>query len=376
MNILIVKLSAIGDVIHTLPALAALRKRYPRADITWVVEEAAADLLAGHPALTRVLVSYRKRWIRELKGGQIAHPLREVRAFLRELRRRPYDLVIDFHGLLKSAVVVAASGGRRRLGYDSLQELSGLFYNEKIPEDMGKHAVDRYLDFVRYLDRKGEDRNDDVSGVAMPPEFTITAGETERRRVAELLAPHAETHNPFVAVSPVAFWETKLWEEEKFAALCDRIREELGIGVVLTGGEAGSIERIRARMKTEAVNLGGQTTLRELAYLYGQAALLITTDSGPMHLAAAVGTPVVALFGPTDPARTGPYGSGHRVIQGSLSCIPCFRKECETKDCMRGITVEEVFEAVREVLEKRGGLQKPDDNRHSGESRNPVILNH
>jgi len=192
----------------------------------------------------------------------------------------------------------------------------------------------------------------------MPTEFAIAIGETERRRVAELLEQHAGTHNPFVAVNPVAFWETKLWEEEKFAALCDRIREELGIGVVLTGGEAGPLDRIRARMKTEAVNLGGQTTLRELAGLYGQAALLITTDSGPMHLAAAVGTPVVALFGPTDPARTGPYGAGHRVIRGGLSCIPCFRKRCETRDCMRGITVDEVFAAVKELLENRGLIEQ------------------
>ena len=151
MNILIVKLSAIGDVIHTLPALAALRRLYPAADITWVVEEAAADLLADHPDLDRVLISRRKTWLKEFRQGRVAAPLREMHAFYRALRCRPYDLVIDFHGLLKSAVIVAMSGGRRRLGYDSLQEMSGLFYNEKIAEEMGKHAVDRYLDFVRHL---------------------------------------------------------------------------------------------------------------------------------------------------------------------------------------------------------------------------------
>ena len=154
MNILIVKLSAIGDVIHTLPALAALRRCYPDADITWVVEEAAADLLTGHPDLDRVLVFRRKTWMRDLRRGRIAAPLREMHAFLRELRSRPYDLVIDFHGLFKSAVIVLLSGGKRKLGYDSMQEGSGLFYNEKIPEAMEKHAVDRYLDFVRYLARE------------------------------------------------------------------------------------------------------------------------------------------------------------------------------------------------------------------------------
>jgi 3-deoxy-D-manno-octulosonic-acid transferase/heptosyltransferase-1 len=156
-----------------------------------------------------------------------------------------------------------------------------------------------------------------------------------------------------VAVNPVAFWETKLWEEEKFAELCDRLREELGIGIVLTGGESAPLERICRKMRTKAVNLGGRTTLRELACIYREAALLVTTDSGPMHLAAAVGTPIVALFGPTDPARTGPYGPGHRIIRKGLSCSPCFRKRCETPRCMTDISVEEVFTAVKEMLAGR-----------------------
>ena len=373
VNILIVKLSAIGDVIHTLPSLAALRRLYPSAEITWVVEEHAADLLKDHPDLDRVIISRRKTWVQEFRRGRFATPLKEMQAFYRALRCRPYDLVIDFHGLLKSAVIVALSGGRRRLGYNSLQELSGLFYNEKIPEDMGKHAVDRYLDFIRSL---AAGRREPADCLTVAPVFTITTGQEERRRVAALLDEHAAlltvregleverigsggAGNPerrFVAVNPVAFWETKLWEEEKFAELCDRIRLEMGIPVILTGGEAGPLERIRARMKTRAVNLGGRTTLRELACLYEQAALVVTTDSGPMHLAAAVGTPLVALFGPTDPRRTGPYGPGHRVIRRELTCMPCFRKRCETKQCMREIEVREVFTAVQEILQEAEGV--------------------
>lgn len=368
VNILLVKLSAIGDVIHTLPALAALRRCYPDADITWVVEEAAADLLSGHPDLDRVLVSRRKAWMKDLRRGRITAPLREMRAFLRELRSRPYDLVIDFHGLFKSAVIVLLSGGKRKLGYDSLQEGSGLFYNEKIPEEMGKHAVDRYLDFIRYLSDGGRADGKTVCPAAAP-EFTIVIGEEEQRRMAALLQGQADildavdkgggetqsggreiSKGRFVAVNPVALWETKLWEDKKFADLCDRIQQKLGIGVILTGGEAGPLNRIQALMKTEAVNLGGQTTLRDLGFLYSKAALVITTDSGPMHLASALGTPVIALFGPTDPARTGPYGPGHRVIRRGLDCMPCFRKQCETTRCMREIAVEEVFAATKEML--------------------------
>ncbi|MHB9097454.1 MAG: glycosyltransferase family 9 protein, partial [Syntrophales bacterium] len=156
--------------------------------ITWVVEEAAADLLTGHPDLNRTIVSYRKRWLSEIRQGQLAAPLKEMRAFIKALRSRPYDLVIDFHGLLKSAVIVAVSGGRRRLGYDSLQELSGLFYNEKITEEMGKHAVDRYLDFIRHLADEGGKQADCITA---PPSFTITIGEAERRHVEALIDEHA-----------------------------------------------------------------------------------------------------------------------------------------------------------------------------------------
>jgi heptosyltransferase-1 len=347
VNILIVKLSAIGDVLHTLPALAALRKGFPDADITWVIEEAASDLIMDHPLLDRVIVSRRKGWIGDLQRGRISDAFKEIKTFLSELRARRYDLVIDFHGLIKSAVIVLLSGGVRKLGYDSLQELSGLFYNEKIPEDMGKHAVDRYLDFARHLGARAD-----------TPEFILPIQEENENLVRALLATGGiGPGKPFVAVSPQALWETKLWSDQKFAQLSERIIQELSMPVVFTGGDASASEGIQSFITQPSVNLAGQTTLRDLACLFREASLLVTTDSGPMHLAAAIGTPVVALFGPTDPARTGPYGNGHSIIRMDLPCSPCFLKTCETRQCMREITVEDVFQAVRKKLEeiKRNG---------------------
>jgi heptosyltransferase I len=340
MNILIVKLSAVGDVIHTLPSLAALRKLYPKAHITWVVEETAADLLTDHPLLDTLLVSRRTSWIREIMHGHPVWPLIEMAAFTRALRYRRYDLVIDFHGLLKSSAIVLLSRGKRKLGYNSMQELSGLFVNEKIPEDMNKHAVDRYLDFPRYL-----------GSPVVQPKFLIPLKEENRTRIEELLKTHhQDAQSGFVAINPVALWETKLWENAKFALLADRISDELKVGIVFTGSGKKEIGEIQKIMKCPAANLGGETTLRDLACLYRQARLVITTDTGPMHLAAAVGTPVVALFGPTDPCRTGPYGDGHTVIRKELRCSPCFRKKCKTNECMKEISVEEVFEAIRKKL--------------------------
>ncbi len=340
MNILVVKLSAIGDVIHTLPSVACLRRRYPDAHITWIIEEAAADLIRNHPHVDRVIVSSRKRWLREIRQGNIRKPFREANAMLHLLQDRTYDLVIDFHGLFKSAVFVFLSRGRRKLGYDSMQELSGLFLNEKIPEDMNKHAVDRYLDFLRYL------------GVEDPtPEFLIPYADENRRKIDRLLDTNGiDRQRPLVAVSPVALWDTKLWQEEKFAELADRIAGELNCQVVLTGQDRIILDRIGALAKRPPVNLGGMTTLRDLACLYQKASVLVTTDSGPMHLAAAVQTPVVALFGPTDPGRTGPYGTGHKVLTAPLPCRPCFKKTCDTQACMREISVADVFDAVREKI--------------------------
>jgi len=345
MNILIIKLSAIGDVVHTLPALSALRMLYPDAHITWVIEEASSDIIQNNPHLDRILISRRKYWLENLKRFRnIGKTIIEIRSLISELRDRHYDLVIDFHGLFKSSVFVLLSGGKRKLGYDSMQELSGFFLNEKIVEDMNKHAVDRYMDFPRYLGAEIEQ-----------PEFVISFEEDNKIRVRRLLQEnYIDSADSFVAINAIAFWKTKLWDNNKFARLCDRIVEELNYTVVFTGGtNGGSIERIRSKMTQRSVNLEGRTSLRDLAYLYTLSALLVTTDSGPMHIAAAVKTPTVALFGPTDPTRTGPYGEHHIIIRKELPCSPCFLKRCDTNRCMQEISTDEVFEAIKTVIKNR-----------------------
>jgi heptosyltransferase-1 len=223
MNILIVKLSAIGDVVHTLPSLTALRTLYPDAHITWVVEEASSDIILNHPHLDRILVSRRKYWVDNLKKFRnVSETITEIRSLISDLKDRHYDLVIDFHGLLKSSLFVFLSGGKRKLGYNSMQEMSGLFIDEKIFEDMSKHAVDRYMDFSRYLGAEVEQ-----------PEFFISIEEDNKTRVKRLLRENnIDSADPFVAINAIAFWETKLWDNDKFARLCDRIVKELHYPVV------------------------------------------------------------------------------------------------------------------------------------------------
>jgi 3-deoxy-D-manno-octulosonic-acid transferase/heptosyltransferase-1 len=341
VNILIVKLSAIGDVIHTLPSLAALRRLYPDAHITWVIEEAAAGLIKNHPCLDEVLVSRRKKWIRDIRGLQFGSTVKEINSFIKTLRQRRYDLVIDFHGLFKSSMIVFLSRSKRKLGYDSMQELSGLFLNEKIPEDMNKHAVDRYLDFPRYLGAKEENA-----------EFILPPDKEAQVKVKTLMDKYHLEDKKFIAVNPIALWETKLWNNEKFAELANLINDRLQMKVVITGSDRETLDKITASTNKEIINLGGQTLIPELACLYKKARIVISTDSGPMHLAAAVGTPVIALFGPTDPARTGPYGSGHVIIKTDLACSPCFLKKCSTKKCMEDITPMQVFAVVEKLIKE------------------------
>lgn len=350
MNILIVKTSAIGDVTHTLPALNALRKRYPDAHIAWLVEEAAADLVRGHQALDRVLVSRRKHWVREMRGGfaGFIKAWREVWAFIRALRDTRYDLLLDFQGLLKSGVWVWLADAERKIGFGrgmEHAECSYIFLNEKIPPvDMDTHALTREMTLLQAIGIKADE---------ITFELPITDGN--RGEVDALLAGHGiDPQRPLVAINPQATWPTKLWFSDRFSEVADHLLAQ-GCAVVFTGSPADrvEIERIISGMKGKAANLAGATSLMSLAALYQRAQVVVSTDTGPMHIAAAVGTPLVAIFGSTAPWRTGPWGEEHVVLRVDLACSPCLKKSCtRNSECMGEISVAMVTSAVRGILDR------------------------
>ncbi|MDD3581223.1 MAG: lipopolysaccharide heptosyltransferase II [Desulfobacca sp.] len=346
-RILLVKLSALGDVIHTLPTLEALRATYSQARITWLVEEAAAPLLIGHPALDEVWVSRRQSWLKAGKNGlDWPTAARQLTQLIKRLRQTKFDLVIDVQGLLKSAVWVALARSPRKVGYDRTREGSYLVLNERLaPFEREAHAVWRYLHLAEYL-----------GAAPAPPRFRLPLTEGSGPWLAPLWEDRSR---PLAVLHPGARWPTKYWPEARFAALADRLVRDWQVRVVFTGGigDRPLIARIKARMQTAALDLSGHTSLLELARLYQQADLAVTTDTGPMHLAAALGTPVVALFGPTAPWRTGPFGDGHKVVRLGLACSPCFRRRCPNPECMTGIEVEGVLRAVQQILaEIRGKI--------------------
>lgn len=339
MRILIVKLSAIGDVVQALPCLEAVKKTFPGSEIDWVVEEAAAGILEGHPLIDRLLVSRRKSWTLMLRSPTtFMRAIGKIAGFLRRLRERQYDIAIDLQGLLKSGVIIGAARAKRKIGFDGTRELSYLFLNERLPAyDKEKHALERYLDVARYL------------GAVDPSPICTLPIDGEREIMKQRTAGLVKEGRRLVVINPVARWKTKLWDEHKFALLADRMVAERRAVVVFTGSpdDRAVTERIRNMMRENAVNWAGETTLRELAALASLADLFITTDTGPMHLAAAAGARVAALFGPTAPWRTGPYGPGHAVVRKGLACSPCFRRACDVGiRCMEGITVEDVMERI------------------------------
>lgn len=350
MKILIVKTSAIGDVIHTLPALLSLRTHYPDAHIAWLVEESAADLITGHPALDRVLVARRKAWLADLRAGRALRALREFVRFVRIVRDTRYDLIIDFQGLLKSAVWVLLAKGVRKAGFGRGMEHAELSYvvlNEPVPAvDMNQHAIERELLLLKGIG---------VPATGIRYELPVSP-EHASEAAALLFASGIGEQDRLVAINPMARWPTKLWEPAHFAAVADRL-ENQGIRVVFTGGtqDQSSIDEICRLMTSKSRRLDGRTNLKTLASIFRRTQVLLTTDSGPMHLAVAVGTAVVALFGPTAPWRTGPYGPGHTVLRAGISCSPCFKKDCRTIDyekraCMKRLSVDEVVRAVLEKL--------------------------
>jgi heptosyltransferase-1 len=340
MKILIIKLSAIGDVVQTLPALEAIKKTYPGAEITWLVEEAAAGILEGHPLIDRLLISRRKAWTKTLGSPfAVVRGIGNIVRFIRELRSIRYDIAIDFQGLFKSGTLIGLARASRKIGFDGTRELSYLFLNERLPAyDIEKHALDRYLDVARFLGAR------DISPICTLPI------EREVRVIREKIEVMNSPGRPLVVVNPMARWKTKLWHERRFAELADRLVKDKNAVVIFTGSREDRpvIDRMLAMMSGRAVNWAGETTLKELAALAFLSNLFITTDTGPMHLAAAAGATVLALFGPTAPWRTGPYGPSHIVVRTGMACSPCYKRKCDVGvRCMEEITVEEVMRKIR-----------------------------
>jgi heptosyltransferase I len=335
-RIFLVKLSSFGDVLHALPTLEALRDAFPTAHITWLVEAAYAPLLSGHPALDEVWIAPRLRPAEFFSGSNPAR----LRRLLQQLRSRSFDLVVDVQGLLKSAVWVALARSPRKVGYDKTHELSYLALTERVPPfDPEAHAVWRYLNLANYL--------------GAPPALPRFRLGLDAAADISALVP-ATTDRPLVVLHPGARWASKLWPPASWAHLSDWFHGR-GFQVAFTGSSADRelVAAIVGHSQAPLLNLAGVTSLAQLAAILRQARLAVTTDTGAMHLAAALGTPVTALFGPTAPWRTGPFGDGHQVVRLGLPCSPCFKRQCPSPRCLNELYPGMVEAACEKILSVR-----------------------
>lgn len=334
MKVLIVKLSAIGDVIHTIPFLNTLRLNFPEWEIHWALEDVTYPLLKENPYLNRSIVIKRKSWV---KGRD----LRGLLGTFKGIRETRYDMVIDLQGLLKSGILTGLAKAREKIGLNIAREFSWLFYSRRIDVDIEKHALLRTLDVARKLGAK-----------VISEDAKVYLSKEERLQYSFRFEKLGLLPKRYIVINPVAKWPTKLWLKDRFAALADWINKELGYVIVFTGSKTDQeyIRGILTYTKERHIDLSGTTTLRELAFLLEQAKAMVCTDTGPMHIGAAMGCPVVALFGPTSPNRTGPYGKGHKVIRAGVYCSPCFKKGCSDTICMSYISLGKVKEGVMDVI--------------------------
>lgn len=330
-SIVVIKLSAIGDVLHGVPTAVALKRAFPTAQIGWVVEGRAGDVLAGHPSIDH-LFRLPRGWMKSFAT------IRSLRRHLHDFRP---DLALDLQGLFKSAVATWLSGARIRIGHahPESREQAWRFYTHPV-DATAAHVVDRNLHLL--------------SAVGIPagaPAFDMPRWPVSRLRMQEWVAS-LRLPRPPVLINPGAGWPSKIWPAERFAAVArELMRRHAAPAIVVWGGDAEreAAERIAAQAGPAAI-MAPQTSLQDLGELCRLARVFISSDTGPLHLAAAVGTPCVGLFGPVPANRNGPYGLGHRTVEPPATLRPAWEHRKTDRVAMEAIDVESVVAAASDVL--------------------------
>ncbi len=344
---LILRLSAVGDVIRTLPAVKTLKEYFPFSTITWIVEEPSRSFLESQREIDEVILFPRKRWTQGMKSlTEIWGTVGEMRGFIRELRKRKFDAVLDFHGILKSGIISFLSGSPKRIGYDRKSTKEGNFLFSNVKVKLPKEKISRFernLALLRGVALEGKELK---CGLYIPPE--------DRDYVASFFeAPPAPMRRPLIAVHPGTSTKAvfKRWMPDQYARVADQLIQELHGTVLFTwgDGELEWVEDIRKEMKQPSL-LGPRTeSLTQLGEVYRHCDLYIGGDTGPMHVASLMGVPVVVIYGPTDPVENEPIGD-HIKVRKEVGCNPCHEYSCKKLDCIKAISADEVFNAAKEIL--------------------------
>ncbi len=335
-RILIINQNWRGDVLFSTPFIRAVRQRYPQAFIACLVAERCAAILENNPHLNQVIVLDEQAQHKGILG--------KIK-LIKLLRGKKFDLAFLLHRSLTRTLICLFAGIKEKVGYHTSKR--ALFLSSAVPASKGPlHKVEYFLNIARFYGIEAEDKN-----------YEFFAGIKDKQYAYQLLEKHNLKLSDFlVVINPGGNWNLKRWPVEKFAALADQLMERFRAKIIITGAEKDIelADQISAQMVYQPVTLCGQTSLGQLAALLGEVKLVIANDSGPMHIAVSQGTEVIALFGPTSPEITGPYGRGnYTVIQKGIECgIPCYKLDCPDNHCMKAISVEDVIEVVERIKHK------------------------
>lgn len=348
MNILIIKPSSLGDIVHAFPAVQLLRKEHPEAHITWMVNESFAGIVDLISDVDELLIFKRKRW------GKLRH-FHELIGFIHELRKRNYDLVIDFQGLLRTGIFTFLSRSKKKIGFNNAREGARYFYHDKvlIPANL-THAVDKNLFLIQSSLHISTD--DNMPKMMIQPDAI--------KAVKRLHKEHNFTNDkPTIAIAPAARWKSKTWAPSFFAKVIDIVNEsipEFNCWILGTEEEFAIGEKVKDKSSFKGIsNLMGGTNFGTLVQMLRQSDVLLTNDSGPMHIGASLQLPTIALFGPTDPNKTGPYGEIHKVFCGECEQSPCFLRTCPLNKqiCTTTIAAQDVAEAIINIIKEKQNEQ-------------------
>ncbi len=343
-RLLIFRWSAIGDCVNCLPLLRALREGMPRAHIGWVTEEQCAGVLEGHPYLDQVFRIPKRDILAALRSGKVWQAWRLMRSVAEEIREAQFDIALDLHGVLKIFALLPFCGIPRRVGFTTERPGPNRWVKTDLVEPRRGHAVPFFTSMARYFDLE-PDRY----------EYCFYLSDDDRAAADDLLAPVA-AEGPLIALKPGASQPHKAWFMERYGELARRLRRGLNAGVVIIGGsdDTPRAREIVEHAGMELLDLTGKTSLRQVGAVLERCDILVTPDTGPMHISSAVGTPTVALLGPTVREATAPFGDFHEVVehQADFECAPCRKRPtCEDRACMAAITVGEVWAAILRRLE-------------------------
>lgn len=336
-NFLIVKLSAIGDVIHALPTAYALKETYPDCHITWVVEPPAYDLVKMSPYIDEIIL-FEKKKFKSFWGL-----LREYGPLKRKIQARHYDAVLDLQGLFKSAAIARLGKAPVKLGMCNMRELSYRISRPVVGPNAQGHIVERYLDVARALGCETKEVRLDLK---------VPEREAEIARMIFAQAG-ADMNNDYAVLAIGANWPNKRWPAKSFAELADKLYNQRIIPVLVGGGPVDEqrATEICSYMEIPPLNLVGKTNFKQLTYILQQTKFCLGGDTGPVHLAAGLGTPAIMLMGPTDANRNGPYHQPQHALEVSHPCRYCWQRSCPKGwDCLENITTEQVMAKIEEIL--------------------------